>query len=101
MNATPFIAAAAVAAALFSVAASAQTGRPSDEEIGQPSAPASVVDTANGPVGSYARYLMLNGKTRDEAVAEAKAYDQPKHYPRFVFHGKPSKTTAPAATQAQ
>jgi hypothetical protein len=101
MNATPFIAAAAIAAALFSVAASAQTGRPSDEEVGQSSTPSNVVDTTNSPVSSYARYQMLNGKTRDEAVAEAKAYDSPKHQPRFVFHGKPVKTTAPAATTAQ
>jgi hypothetical protein len=92
MNATtPFIVTAAIAAALFTGAANAQTGRPSAEEIGQPAAPTNVIDTATSDTGSYARYLMLNGKTREEAVAEAKTTDQQKHYPRFVLHGKPAK----------
>jgi hypothetical protein len=95
MNATPFVAAAAIAAALFTVAANAQTGRPSADEIGPPAAPTSVVDTAAADVGSYARYEMLNGKTRDEAIADARGVDH-KHYPRFVFHGKPAKGDVPA-----
>ena len=100
MNTTPFIVAAALAAAAFSVAANAQTGRPSADEIGPPPAASTVIDTGVADVGSYARYQMLQGKTREQAIAEARTYDR-KNYPRFVFHGKPAKAaTTPVAPEA-
>jgi len=74
MKSLSFTTAAVVATALFSAAAGAQTGRPSSVEVhAAADAPqAVVVDTQ---LGSYARYLMLNGATRDEAVAAARNVD--------------------------
>ncbi len=64
----------AIAAALFSVAASAQTGRPATVEV-QAAADTPRVVAADEELGSYARYLMLNGATREEAVAAARNVD--------------------------
>ena len=74
MKSTAFVTAVAIAAAIFSVAASAQTGRPSPVEVkAAADTPRDVV--ADQELGSYARYLMLNGATREEAVAAARNID--------------------------
>ena len=76
MKTTVFVAAAGLAAALFTVAAQAQTGRPSTQETAA-AADAPQVVAADAQLGSYARYLMLNGKPRDVAVADARNIDHP------------------------
>jgi hypothetical protein len=76
MKSTAFVTAVALAAAIFSVAADAQTGRPSAVEL-QAQAEAPHVAAKDQELGSYARYLMLNGTTRDEAIAAARNIDHP------------------------
>jgi len=66
----------AVVAAIFSLSAQAQTGRPSAVEV-QSAADAPRVAANDRELGSYARYLMLNGETRDNAVAAARNIDHP------------------------
>jgi len=76
MKATLLVTAVALAASVFTVAAQAQTGRPSALEV--PSADATPhAAAADDQLGSYGRYLMLNGVTRDEAVADARNIDHP------------------------
>ena len=74
MKSTFLVATVAVAAALFSVGASAQTGRPSAIEV-KAAAIAPTPVAADEALGSYARYLMLNGATREQAVAAARNID--------------------------
>ena len=76
MKPTTLVSSLALAAAFFSTAANAQTGRPSEapEAIARAS---SVIDTSRDPAGSYAHYLMLNGVTPAVAVREAQAIDHP------------------------
>ena len=76
MKSTFLVATVAVAAALFSVGASAQTGRPSAIEV-KAAAIAPTPVAADEALGSYARYLMLNGATREDAVAAARNIDHP------------------------
>ena len=98
MKSAPLIAAVAILSAAFCVAADAQTGRPSTQE-----APAAVTSVAQGDpqVGSYARYLMLNGLPRDEAILQAAPYDRPAPHPFVqrvaIGHARPTSTAAPAA----
>jgi hypothetical protein len=69
---------AAGLAAFFSIAASAQTGRPSAVEV--PAAADRPTSNAAGygeTTGSYARYLMLNGATRENALVAARNVDHP------------------------
>jgi len=74
MKATVLVSAVALAAAAFSVAAHAQTGRPSSLEVkAAADAPRSVA--ADEALGSYARYLMLNGATREQAIDAARNID--------------------------
>jgi len=74
MQKTVLVAAATVAAAFFSVAANAQTGRPSPVEVkAAADVPRSVA--ADEALGSYARYLMLNGATREQAIEAARNID--------------------------
>jgi hypothetical protein len=68
-----------LASALISASAMAQTGRPS--EAPDAFARSSVIDTTRDPAGSYARYLMLNGATRDTALRAAQAVDHPAPRP--------------------
>jgi hypothetical protein len=82
MKSTALIAAIAVLAAAFSVAAQAQTGRPSTVEV-KAAADAPRIAAADEELGSYGRYLMLNGATRDDAVAQARNIDHPA--PRKVL----------------
>ncbi len=69
---------AAVAAVTLS--AHAATGMPSQHEAaGEHAAGTSAaIDTGAGAeLGSYGRYLMLNGKSREDAIAEASSIDHP------------------------
>jgi hypothetical protein len=76
MKATLLVTAVALAASVFTVAAQAQTGRPSTVEVrSSDDTPHAVA--ADDELGSYGRYLMLNGVTRDEAVAVARNIDHP------------------------
>ena len=94
MKSTFLVATLAVAGALFSVGASAQTGRPSATEV---KAPAVVPQAAaaDEALGSYARYLMLNGATRDEAIVAARNID---HAPTRTLLAvrTPARAVAPA-----
>jgi hypothetical protein len=95
---TPTLAAAALLA-IFTLAAQAQTGTPSAQEVGAPAAARSApVNVAQADVGSYARYLMLNGKTRDEAVKEAQTIDHPAPVRRFAWNVK-ARNAAGTTTQ--
>ena len=65
-------------AAFFSIGASAQTGRPSAVEVpAAAAAPTQVATSYGNTPGSYARYLMLNGATRDDALVAARNVDHP------------------------
>jgi len=97
MKSTAFAAAIALLAAAFTVGASAQTGAPSAQEVGHPTAVAqsAPVNVADADVGSYARYLMLNGATQDVAVKAAQNIDHPSAH-RFAWHR--ARVTTPAVT---
>jgi len=56
--------------------------------------PSTVV--ADEALGSYARYLMLNGKSRDEAIREARHIDHPAAR-QFAWH----RARVAAPTQQQ
>ena len=76
MKSTLLVIATALAATVFTVAAQAQTGRPAAIEVSTASdAPRSVA--SDDELGSYGRYLMLNGATRDEALSAARNVDHP------------------------
>lgn len=98
MESTSLIAAIAVLAAAFSMAAQAQTGRPATVEV-PAAADAPRVAVADEELGSYARYLMLNGATRDEAIAAARNVDHPA--PRKVLASRSRATPAAAPTVRQ
>jgi hypothetical protein len=74
MKSTVLVSAVALAAAAFSVVAHAQTGRPSPVEV-KAAADAPRTVAADEALGSYARYLMLNGATREQAIAAARNVD--------------------------
>jgi hypothetical protein len=74
MKSTVLVSAVALAAAIFSVTANAQTGRPSPIEVKAAADAPRTVD-ADEALGSYARYLMLNGATREQAIAAARNVD--------------------------
>ncbi len=76
MKTTALVALAGIAAALFSVAAHAQTDRPSTQETAA-AADAPQVVAADAQLGSYARYLMLNGTPRTDAIVAARNIDHP------------------------
>ena len=89
-SSTSLIAAIAVLSAVFSVTAQAQTGRPSTVEV-KAAADTPRVAADDAELGSYARYLMLNGATREAAIAAARNVDHPA--PRKVLA---SRSNAPA-----
>ncbi len=99
MKSTAFTAAVALLAAAFVVGANAQTGAPSTQELGRsaPAAQTAPVEVADAGIGSYARYLMLNGAPRDEAVETARNIDHPSAR-RLAWH-RPRATTPAATTQ--
>ena len=85
MKSTLLVTAIALAAAVFTVAAHAD-GRPSSVEVSTSSdAPRPVA--ADDEAGSYARYLMLNGSTREEALASARNIDHPAARSRVAGRG--------------
>jgi hypothetical protein len=90
MKSTALITAIALASAAFCVGANAQTGRPSTEEA--PAAHVAVVQ-GDAQVGSYARYLMLSGMPRDEAIVQAAPFDRPAPRP-FVQRFARARTNA-------
>ena len=96
---TPAIA-AALALAAVAFAAQAQTGTPSAQEVGaqSPFSHSAPVDV-DADAGSYARYLMLNGTPRDEALKAAQNIDHPNAR-HFAFHRAAKPATA-AATSTQ
>lgn len=98
MKSTALITTVALVASAFSVAANAQTGRPSTEE-----APAAAVSQVqdDAQVGSYARYLMLNGMTRDRAIVAAASYDHPAARPSRVARARTTIAPATASTPVQ
>ena len=96
MKSTSLFAAIAVLSAAFSVAAQAQTGRPATVEV-PAAADAPRVAVADEELGSYGRYLMLNGATREEAVAAARNIDHPA--PRKVLASRSHATATPGTRQ--
>ena len=89
MKSTLLVTAIALAAAALTVSAQAQTGRPSVVEV-QSSGDAPHAVAADQELGSYARYLMLNGSTRDEAVVAARNIDHPVVRSRVAAQGRAS-----------
>ena len=67
----------------LSTAAVAQTGHPSEAPADHARAGAA----GSEEVGSYARYLMLNGKPRDQAVMAAWSIDHPAPSKHFALRG--------------
>jgi hypothetical protein len=77
----------ALLGAAFSVGASAQTGTPSAREVGRSTAiQTAPVNTSDAEVGSYARYLILNGASREDAVKAAQNVDHSTVQTRFAWH---------------
>jgi len=99
MKAITLASSLALAAAFFSTAASAQTGRPSEapDSIARSS---SVIDTSRDPAGSYAHYLMLNGVTPDVAIRQARSIDHPA-LRKSARHSANGSDAGFAATQTQ
>ena len=89
MKSPLLVTAIALAAAALTVSAQAQTGRPSVVEV-QSSSDAPHAVAADQELGSYARYLMLNGATRDEAVVAARNVDHPVVRRRVAAQGHAS-----------
>ena len=98
MKSTAFVSTVAIVAAIFSVAAQAQTGRPSTVEV-PAAADAPRVAVADEELGSYARYLMLNGATRDEALAAARNVDHPAARKVVASHSRAHTDTSATAPQ--
>jgi hypothetical protein len=88
-----------LASALLSAGAMAQTGQPSEAPTSI--ARSSVIDTNQDPAGSYARYLMLNGATRDVALRTAQTIDHPAPRPfKAAWLRVRGDKSTPAPTQA-
>ena len=95
MKSTLLLTAMALAATAFAVSAEAQTGRPSAIEV-QASSDAPHAVAADQEAGSYARYLMLNGATREEALVAARNVDHPVVRSRVATQGRtPADAKAP------
>ncbi len=92
--------AAALLGAASSLSAHAQTGMPSEAKTGAPTTcvvPEPPVDSGqDAEMGSYARYLMLNGKSRERAIAEARNVDHPATSD-YASRRAPRQTTVSAA----
>ena len=76
MNTRLLVTAIALAATAFSVSSQAPTGRPSVIEA-QAAADGPRTVAADQELGSYGRYLMLNGATRETALAASRNVDHP------------------------
>jgi hypothetical protein len=77
MKSTAFVAIAGIAAAIFSIAAQAQTGRPSTLEVPAAADAPHAAAPGDQQLGSYGRYLMLNGATRANALVASRNIDRP------------------------
>jgi hypothetical protein len=75
-SSTLLVTAAAVLSAALAVSVQAQTGRPSTVEV-KAAADAPRATSADTQLGSYGRYLMLNGATREDAIAASRNIDHP------------------------
>ena len=90
--------------AAISLPVRADTGRPSEVQAGI--APVCAVAAApidagqDAQVGSYARYLMLNGKPRDRAIAEARNIDRRATLDIASQRVAPSQAASAAADHA-
>lgn len=74
------IASLALAAAVFTISAGADTGRPScvqAQRVDESTASLQSESSDSQP-GSYARYLMLNGVRRETAITAAWTIDHPR-----------------------
>ena len=85
---TAITVAASLLAAVLTVPAFAQTGRPSEA----PSDRSTVAVAGSDEVGSYARYLMLNGKPREVALEAARNVDHPAPSKHFALRSARSKS---------
>ncbi len=104
MKINSIITSAAVLGAAIAIPARADSGRPSEVQAGIATAcavPAAPIDAGqDAQVGSYARYLMLNGKPRDRAIAEARNIDHRTTLDIAPQRVAPSQTaSAPADRQ--
>ena len=98
MKSTLLVTAVALAAAAFTISAQAQTGRPSTVEVSA-AADAPHAVAADQELGSYARYLMLNGATRDQALAAARNVDHPLVRSRVAAQGRTGSDEKPTIRQ--
>jgi hypothetical protein len=98
MKSIALVTCVALVAAIFSVAANAQTGRPSAVEVRAAADTPQAVAT-DPELGSYARYLMLNGATRDDAVAAARNIDHPGARKRVASQDRVPAQAQPAVHQ--
>ncbi len=89
MKSTLLVTTIALAAAAFTISAQAQTGRPSVIEV-QTSSDTPRTVAADQELGSYGRYLMLNGATRDAALVTARSVDHPVVRSRVASQGRAS-----------
>ena len=96
MKSTFLFSAIALAATVLTVSAQAQTGRPSAIEV-QASSDTPHAVAADQELGSYARYLMLNGATRDAALAAARNVDHPLARDRVASRARTDADTKAAA----
>ena len=76
MKSTLLVTTLALATSVFAVTAQAQTGRPSAIEV-PAAADAPHAVAAGQELGSYGRYLMLNGATREAALEASRNIDHP------------------------
>ncbi len=95
MKSTALVTAIALLATAFSIAANAQTGRPAEAPSDRPSQ----VSIGDAQVGSYARYLMLNGTPRDVAIKAAANVDHPAPSTRFALRTLRARGAATAPAQ--
>ena len=90
--------------AALSLTAGAATGRPSEAQAGSEAAcvvaDAPIDAGQDAQVGSYARYLMLNGKPRERAIAEARNIDRRAPLQVAAQRAAPPQTAETAADHA-
>lgn len=87
------------AIAAITISAHAATGMPSQAAREHAVGTSPVIDTGAGTEpGSYGRYLMLNGKSREEAIAEASSIDHPAARSASPSRGSSHATVTKAAS---
>jgi hypothetical protein len=95
------IASLALAAAVFTVSARADTGRPSCVQAQRvdESTASLQPEPSDGLPGSYTRYLMLNGVRRETAITAAWAIDHPRPAGKADIAAPRERAPAMAARQ--